>query len=61
MRDERRRFEALAVPGVEAVDMLMMQFAFWRKPDGGTESVSMVGFNLASGQVAPIPLPETAP
>ncbi|MBL8297486.1 MAG: ABC transporter permease [Rhodanobacteraceae bacterium] len=51
--DERRRFEALAVPGVASVDMLMMQFAFWRKPDGGTESVSMVGFNLASGQGRP--------
>lgn len=51
--DERRRFEALAVPGVAEVDMLMMQFAFWRKPDGGTESVSMVGFNLASAQGRP--------
>lgn len=51
--DERRRFEALAVPGVASVDMLMMQFAFWRKPDGGTESVSMVGFSLATGQGQP--------
>lgn len=51
--DERRRFEALAVPGVAAVDALMLQFAFWRKPDGGTESVSMIGFNLASGQGRP--------
>lgn len=51
--DERRRFEALAVPGVASVDMLMMQFAFWRKPDGGTESVSMVGFNIATGQGRP--------
>jgi len=51
--DLRRRFEALAVPGVESVDMLMMQFAFWRKPDGGTESVSVVGFNLAGGLARP--------
>ncbi|MBN8738829.1 MAG: ABC transporter permease [Xanthomonadaceae bacterium] len=51
--DERRRFEALAVPGVAQVDPLMMQFAFWRKPDGGTESVSIVGFNLATGQGRP--------
>ncbi|TDR41210.1 putative ABC transport system permease protein [Tahibacter aquaticus] len=51
--DERRRFEAMSVPGVAQVDRLMMQFAFWRKPDGGTESVSMVGFNLANGQGAP--------
>lgn len=51
--DEQHRFEALAVPGVAAVDRLMMQFAFWRKPDGGTESVSIVGFSLASGQGRP--------
>ncbi len=51
--DERRRFEALAVPEVAQVDQLMMQFAFWRKPDGGTESVSIVGFNLATGQGRP--------
>ncbi|WP_386068132.1 ABC transporter permease [Tahibacter sp. UC22_41] len=51
--DERRRFEALAVSGVAQVDQLMMQFAFWRKPDGGTESVSIVGFNLATGQGRP--------
>lgn len=51
--DLRRRFEALAVPGVESVDLLMMQFAFWRKPDGGTESVSVVGFNLAGGLARP--------
>ena len=46
--DERRRFEALAVPGVAAVDKVMAQFAFWRKPDGGNESVSMIGFNPAT-------------
>jgi putative ABC transport system permease protein len=58
--DERRRFEALAVPGVAQVDQLMMQFAFWRKPDGGTESVSIVGFNLATGQGRPWNLAEGA-
>lgn len=51
--DERRRYEALAVPGVAAVDMVMAQFAFWRKPDGGTESVSMIGFNPATRHGAP--------
>lgn len=58
--DERRRFEALAVPDVAQVDQLMMQFAFWRKPDGGTESVSIVGFNLATGQGRPWNLAEGA-
>lgn len=51
--DERRRYEALAVPGVAAVDSVMAQFAFWRKPDGGNESVSMIGFNPATNHGAP--------
>ena len=50
---QRRRHEALAVPGVASVDELMLQFAFWRKPDGGSESVIMTGFSLASGRGAP--------
>ena len=51
--DERRRYEALAVPGVASVDKLMAQFGFWKKPSGGTESVSVIGFNLATGKGAP--------
>ncbi len=50
---ERRRFEALSVPGVAAVDAYVVQFAVWRKPDGGTESVIMVGFDQASGRGGP--------
>lgn len=50
---QRRRHQALAVPGVASVDELMVQFAFWRKPDGGSESVIMTGFSLASGRGAP--------
>ncbi len=56
--DEQRRFEALAVPGVASVDRLMMQFAFWKKPDGGNESVGLVGFDLASRSGAPWQLVE---
>lgn len=49
----RRRHEALAVPGVASVDELMVQFAFWRKPDGGRESVIIAGFSMATGRGAP--------
>lgn len=49
----RRRHEALSVPGVASVDEYMVQFAFWRKPDGGSESVIITGFSLASGRGAP--------
>ncbi|MBN8727063.1 MAG: ABC transporter permease [Xanthomonadales bacterium] len=49
----RRRYEALSVPGVASVDEYMVQFAFWRKPDGGSESVIITGFPLASGRGGP--------
>ncbi len=49
----RYRHQALAVPGVASADDLMMQFAFWKKPTGGNESVIMVGFNTARGRGGP--------
>ena len=51
--DERRRFQALAVPGVASVGKLMLQFGFWKKPDGGNESVSLVGIELDSDKLQP--------
>lgn len=56
----RRRHEALSVAGVASVDEYMVQFAFWRKPDGGSESVIITGFSLASGRGAPWALAEGA-
>ncbi len=54
----RRRQEARSVPGVAAVDEYMVQFAFWRKPDGGSESVVVIGFDPARGRGAPWSLVE---
>lgn len=51
--DERRRYQALAVPGVASVGKLMLQFGFWKKPDGGNESVSLVGIELDSDKLQP--------
>lgn len=51
--DERRRFQALAVPGVASVGKLMLQFGFWKKPDGGNESVALVGFEIESEALQP--------
>ena len=51
--DERRRFQALAVPGVASVTKLMLQFAFWKKPDGGNESVALVGIEIDSDKLRP--------
>ncbi|MEO7013278.1 MAG: ABC transporter permease, partial [Dokdonella sp.] len=56
--DERRRFQALAVPGVASVSKLMLQFAFWKKPDGGNESVALVGIEIDSDMLQPWDLVE---
>ncbi|MBI2381110.1 MAG: ABC transporter permease [Gammaproteobacteria bacterium] len=44
LTDTKRQL-ALAVPGVARADNTMLQFTFWRKPDGGTESVALLGIN----------------
>lgn len=54
----RRRLQALAVPGVADAEEYMVQFAFWKKPAGGNESVILVGFDQATGRGAPWQLVE---
>lgn len=49
----RREIEALSLPDVAQADSLLVQFAFWKTPDGRTESVSIVGFDPASRVGAP--------
>jgi putative ABC transport system permease protein len=50
---ERWRFKALSVPDVAAVDRLLVQFAPWTRPDGGSEYVIIVGFDLDAGTGGP--------
>ena len=50
---DRHRFRALSVPGVAAVDKLIVHFAVWRRPDGRAEPVVIVGFDLDSGVGGP--------
>lgn len=40
---ERQKFTALGVPGVESVESLIVSFTPWKRPDGGTENVIVVG------------------
>jgi putative ABC transport system permease protein len=49
----RWRFKALSAPGVIAVDKLITRYAEWRLPDGRTELVVVVGFDLDSGVGGP--------
>jgi len=42
-------YQAMSAPGVLEVRRLVVQFANWKKPDGGTESVEVVGYDLTGG------------
>lgn len=55
---ERWRLQALKDPGVARADNLIVQFAFWRKPAGGNESVIMVGVDPADPRGLPANLVE---
>src|SRR5690242_2702264 len=41
--DERERFRALSVPGVAAAVPILVSFAQWRVPSGGTTPVLLIG------------------
>ena len=49
----RWRFRALATPGVGSASAYLVRFSEMRRRDGGTESVLMVGYDLASGLGGP--------
>jgi putative ABC transport system permease protein len=46
---DRRLYQTLAVPGVQQASGLNVEFVYFKRPDGGTESALMVGFDLATG------------
>ena len=41
---ERRRYQALSTPGVASAELFVTEFVRWQKPDGGVETVLVVGF-----------------
>jgi putative ABC transport system permease protein len=49
----RERHAALATPGVSAVIPLVVTFAEWRKPAGGSTTAVIVGTNPDDGGLAP--------
>lgn len=51
--DEREAYLARSVPGVDRVEGLMVQFVPWKKPEGGDESVLLIGADLNTGLVGP--------
>ncbi|HYN77348.1 MAG TPA: ABC transporter permease [Lamprocystis sp. (in: g-proteobacteria)] len=50
---ERELYQARATPGVAHAEPLVLQFANWKKPGGGTESVMVLGADLNSGLAGP--------
>jgi putative ABC transport system permease protein len=65
---DRERHQALATPGVESVVPLVVAFAEWRKPSGGSSRVVLVGsdaddhglvpWNLTEGTLDDIKAPD---
>lgn len=49
----RERHQALATPGVKAVIPLVVAFAEWRKPSGGSTRVVVVGTDAEDNGLAP--------
>lgn len=56
----RERHQALATPGVKAVIPLIVKFAEWRKPAGGSTRVVIVGTDAEDGGLEPWALVEGA-
>jgi putative ABC transport system permease protein len=52
----RERHQALATPGVKAVIPLVVRFAEWRKPEGGSTRVVIVGTDADDGGLVPFNL-----
>lgn len=52
----RERHQALATPGVKAVIPLVVAFAEWRKPGGGSTRVVLVGTDAEDGGLEPFSL-----
>ena len=50
---ERRLYQVLEVPGVQAAEKLIVRFTTWKRPDGGEETIEIVGFNPASRLTGP--------
>lgn len=51
--DQSYRFRAMDVDGVASAEKYIVGYGDWRRPDGGSESVIMVGFDLATGTGGP--------
>jgi putative ABC transport system permease protein len=50
---DRERHQALATPGVQSVVPIVVAFAEWRKPSGGSSRVVLIGSDTDDGGLVP--------
>ena len=50
---ERQKYRVLGTQGVSSVDSLVVRFADWKRPDGGTQSVIVVGIETVEPALRP--------
>jgi putative ABC transport system permease protein len=50
---DSKYYDTLSAPGVARAAKFITQFANWKKPDGGQESIQIVGFEPAKGMGGP--------
>jgi putative ABC transport system permease protein len=51
--DEANRYQGLSIEGVSQVDPILVSFAQWRMPDGGTSPALIIGSDLRAGGLLP--------
>lgn len=51
--NQRARFVALSTPGVASVIPMITSFVDWKKPDGGTANIVLVGADPEDGAMVP--------
>ncbi|MCB1506639.1 MAG: ABC transporter permease [Hyphomicrobiaceae bacterium] len=49
----QEKYAALSVPGVASVENLLVGFSKWRKPEGGSTTILLVGSDWNTGGLAP--------
>src|SRR5579862_9857582 len=50
---ERKLYQILATPGVQAAETYVVRLSDWQRPDGGDVGIQLVGFNPDSRLGAP--------
>jgi putative ABC transport system permease protein len=50
---ERKYYQVLSIPGVARAEKYLQAFGVWKRPDGRTENIQVIGFNPETGIGAP--------